>query len=428
MPGTTTTPATAHWRPFQNMAAPHDRLVLTDGDGVRLTGTDGSHYLDATAGLWFCHAGYGRREIADAAHRQLLRMHAYSTFGEYSNEAADELAERLAALAPGGAWKVLFTSGGSDSVETAIKYVRRYWQLLERPDRTVIVSRRDSYHGMHAAATEISGIAPNRVGYGPLLPDSRLVDRDDPQALQAVIDELGAERIAAFVCEPIIGAGGVHFPPPGYLTTVAELCRQNGILFVSDEVTAGLGRTGTWFASEKFGLEPDLVLCAKGLTSGYLPLGAVLVHQRVAAPFWEGSGEVFRHGYTYSGHAAATAAALANLDYLGDHDLPAAATRIASLLPSLFADLVGTGVVSGVRTGPAAMAGVQIDPRLLSEDPSLVPRAVRAIREAGVLTRPFACGALQISPALCVTDDELERLAEGVRKGLDGLRPATAQT
>ncbi|MGW7545263.1 aminotransferase family protein [Streptomyces sp. NPDC054770] len=426
MPGTPTTSTAAHWRPFQNMSAPHDRVVLTDGDGVWLTGADGSRHLDATAGLWFCHAGYGRREIADAAHRQLLRMHAYSTFGEYSNEAADELAERLAALAPGGAWKVLFTSGGSDSVETAIKYVRRYWQLLGRPDRTVVVSRRDAYHGMHAAATQISGIAPNRVGYGTLLPDTRLIDRDDPHALQAVIDELGAERIAAFVCEPVIGAGGVHFPPPGYLTEVAEICRRHGVLFVSDEVTAGLGRTGTWFAGEAFGLEPDLVLCAKGLTSGYLPLGAVLVHQRVAAPFWEGGGEVFRHGYTYSGHAAATATALANLDYLRDHDLPAAATRIASCLPELLGDLAGTGVVSDVRTGPAAMAGVQIDPRLLAQDPSLVPRAVHAIRAAGVLTRPFACGALQISPALCITDDELGILAEGVRKGLDGLRPVAA--
>ncbi|MBA2946747.1 aspartate aminotransferase family protein [Streptomyces sp. PSKA28] len=394
-----------------------DPLVLTDADGLWMTSSDGRRLLDATAGLWFCHAGYGRREIADAAHTQLLRMHAYSTFGDYSNEPADQLAERLSDLAPGGPWKVLFTSGGSDSVETAVKYARRYWQALGRPERTVVLSRRDSYHGMHTAATAISGIPANRTGYGTLLPDTRLVARDDPQALEAAIGELGAEHVAAFVCEPIVGAGGVHFPTVGYLQTVAETCRRHGVLFIVDEVTTGLGRTGAWFASQKYGLEPDLLLCAKGLTSGYLPLGAVLVNQRVATPFWEG-GEVFRHGYTYSGHAAAAAAALANLDYLHDHDLLAAADRIAGYLPTLLDDLDATGVIQSVRTGPAAMACVQLNAWLVKKDPGLVQRAVRAVRDAGILTRPFACGGLQISPALCASDAELEQLTEGFRKAL----------
>ncbi|MDX2600320.1 aminotransferase class III-fold pyridoxal phosphate-dependent enzyme [Streptomyces caniscabiei] len=395
-------------------------LVLTDGDGVWMTSSDGRRLLDATAGLWFCHAGYGRRGIADAAHAQLLRLHAYSTFGDYSNEPADELADRLSALAPGGPWKVLFTSGGSDGVETAVKYARHYWQALGRTERTFVLSRRDSYHGMHTAATQISGIPANRSGYGSLLPDTRLISRDDPQALQAAIDGLGAERVAAFVCEPIIGAGGVHFPAVGYLRAVAEICRRHGILFVVDEVTTGMGRAGAWFASQNYGLEPDLLICAKGLTSGYLPLGAVLIHQRVTAPYSEG-GEVFRHGYTYSGHAAAAAAALANLDHLRDHDLLAAADRIAVRLPALLDGLDGLGVVQSVRTGPAAMACVQLNAWLVRKDPSLVPRAVRAIRDAGVLTRPFAGGGLQISPALCVTDAELEQLAAGIEKGLAGL-------
>ena len=420
MPSTTLTGVTAHWHPFQDMSAPLEPLVLTDGEGVRMTARGGRRYLDATAGLWFCHAGYGRREIADAVHAQLLRMHAYSTFGDYSNEPAEQLAQRLSDLAPGGPWKVLYTSGGSDSVETAVKYARRYWSLLGHSERTVILSRQDSYHGMHAAATGISGIPANRAGYGTLLPDHRLIARDDAQALEDAITEHGAERIAAFVCEPIIGAGGVRFPPPGYLTAVAEICRRHDVLFIVDEVTTGLGRTGTWFASEAFGLEPDLLLCAKGLTSGYMPLGAALVHHRRTAPFWDG-GEVLRHGYTYSGHAAAAAGALANLDYLTDHGLLAAARRIGDRLPLLLGDLAGQGVVRSVRTGPAALAGVQIDERLVAKDPSLVPRAVRAVREAGVLTRGLACGALQISPALCITDEELEALAAGVRKGLKSL-------
>lgn len=420
MSSSATLHTSSHWHPFQDMSAARDQLVLTDADGVWMTSSDGRRFLDATAGLWFCHAGYGRREIADAAHAQLLRLHAYSTFGDYANEPADELADRLSGLAPGGPWKVLFTSGGSDGVETAVKYARRYWQALGRPERTMVLSRRDSYHGMHTAATQISGIPANRSGYGPLLPDSRLIARDDAQALQAAIDELGAERIAAFVCEPIVGAGGVHFPPSGYLKTVADICRHNDILFVVDEVTTGMGRAGAWFASENYGLEPDLLLCAKGLTSGYLPLGAVLVHQRVAAPFWEG-GEVFRHGYTYSGHAAAAAAALANLDYLNEHHLLHGADRIAARLPELFDGLGGDGVVQSVRTGPAAMACVQLNAWLLRKDPFLLQRAVRAVRDAGVLTRPFACGGLQISPALCATDAQLEQMAEGVRKGLASL-------
>ncbi|MFG3033573.1 aspartate aminotransferase family protein [Streptomyces sp. NPDC048253] len=420
MPSATAQHTSAHWHPFQNMSATQDPLVLTHADGVWMTSADGRRFLDATAGLWFCHAGYGRREIADAAHAQLLRMHAYSTFGDYSNEPADQLAERLSALAPGGPWKTLFTSGGSDSVETAVKYARRYWQLLGRPERTVVLSRVDSYHGMHTAATEISGIPANRTGYGPLLPETRLVARDDAQALEAAIDEIGAERVAAFVCEPIQGAGGVHFPAPGYLSAVADICRRHGILFVVDEVTTGMGRAGAWFASEKFDIEPDILLCAKGLTSGYLALGAVLINERATAPFWD-ADNVFRHGYTYSGHAAAAATALANLDYLTDHHLLAAADRIAVRLPELLSDLAGTGMVQSVRTGPAAMAGIQLNAWLVKKDPSLVPRAVRAIRDAGVLTRPFASGGLQISPALCISDAELEQMAAGLRAGLNNL-------
>ncbi|MFJ9567851.1 aspartate aminotransferase family protein [Streptomyces fuscichromogenes] len=417
----TTARPSAHWHPFQHMSAPQAPLVLTDAEGVRVSSADGRSFLDATAGLWFCHAGYGRREIADAAHTQLVRMHAYSTFGDYSNESAERLAERLSGMAPGGPWKVLFTSGGSDGVETAVKYARRYWQALGWPERTVVLSRRDSYHGMHTAGTQLAGIPGNRAGYGPLLTDTALVSRDDIDDLRAAIERTGPERVAAFVCEPVVGAGGVHFPAPGYLKAAEAVCRSHGILFVVDEVVTGMGRAGTWFASEKYGIEPDLLIGAKGLTSGYLPLGAVLVNERAAGPFGEAGGEVFRHGYTYSGHAAAAAAALANLDYLSDHALLAGADRIAARLPELLGGLAGSGVVQSVRTGPAAMAAVQLNAWLLRKDASLTTRAVHAVRAAGVLTRAFASGGLQISPALCATDSELEEIAAGVRKGLSSL-------
>ncbi|MFF2107515.1 aminotransferase family protein [Rhodococcus koreensis] len=410
---------TSHWRPFADMSAPTPPLVIASGDGAWVTDTTGTRYLDATAALWFCQIGYGRREVADAIHAQALRMHAHHTFGDYSNGPAIELAERLSALAPGGDWKVFYTSGGSDSVDTAVKYVRRYWRVAGELGRTIVLSRGDSYHGMHVGGTQIGGIDGMRLGYGELLADTDRVDRDDPAALEAAILRHGPDRVAAFLCEPIIGAGGVHFPTPGYLTAVREICRRHGVLFIADEVVTAFGRTGHWFASERFGIDPDLILCAKGINSGYVPLGAVLVNDRVAAPFWSGeTGAMFKHGYTYSGHATATAAALANLDYLADHDLLTAAHRIEGALPTLLGALTDLPVVESVRTGAGALAAVQLDRERLAADPTLAGRAVHAVREAGALTRAMSCGALQISPTLTITADELGHLADTLARGL----------
>lgn len=409
----------AHWRPMADMSAPTPPLVLASGDGSWVTDADGNRYLDATAALWFAQIGYGRREIADAIHTQSSRLHAYHTFGDYSNEPAMELADRLSDLAPGDGWKVFFTSGGSDSVDTAVKFARRYWGQQGKPERVMVISRQDSYHGMHVGGTEMSGISVMREGYGNLLVGTARVDRDDPADLERVIKEHGAEQIAAFICEPVIGAGGMYFPTDGYLRTVREICRKHGILFIADEVVTAFGRAGYWFASERFDLDPDIILCAKGITSGYMPLGAVLISERVAAPFWDaGSGAVFRHGYTYSGHPMAAAAALANLDYIEQHDLLSASRRIEKKLPGLLAPLLDLPHVHSIRTGPAALGAVQFDPEQYASDPTLVTRAVLAIRAEGVLTRPLVCGAVQISPALTMTDEELEEVVARFERGI----------
>lgn len=406
-----------HWRPMSDMNARTPPFVIHHGEGSWITDAEGNRYLDATAALWFAQIGFGRREIADAIHAQAMQLHAYHTFGDYSNEPAMELADRLDRLAPGSGWKVFFTSGGSDSVESAIKFACSYWQAQGKSTKAVVLSRQGAYHGLHLGGTALNGLEHLREGFEALLADTARVDRDDPADLERTILEIGPDRVSAFICEPIIGAGGMYFPPDGYLQAVRAICRKHDVLFIVDEVVTAFGRAGHWFASERFDLDPDVILCAKGITSGYVPLGAVMVSERAAAPFWE-DGEVFRHGYTYSGHAVAAAAALANLDYIDDHDLLAASTRIESRLPRLFTPLTELSVVHSIRTGPAALAAVQFDPDRFAADPSLPYRAVLALRAAGVLTRPLSVGAVQLSPALTTSDDELDQMAERFHAGL----------
>lgn len=306
------------WHPFADMHAVSARgaTTLVRGEGAYVYDDLGRRYLDATASLWYCNVGWGRDEIADAVAAQMRELPAYSTFGDLTNPPAEELASRVAAIAPVEGSKVFLTSGGSDSIDTATKMARRYWQLHGEPERTVLVRREKAYHGMHTAGTSLAGIPANAAGHGELIEDVVEVAWDDAGALRDAIASAGAERVAAFFCEPVMGAGGVFPPPRGYLEAAREACRDAGVLFVADEVITGFGRTGDWFASTRFGLEPDIVTCAKGITSGYLPMGAVLAAPHVAQPFWSEGAGMWRHGYTYSGHASVAAAALANLDIM----------------------------------------------------------------------------------------------------------------
>jgi putrescine aminotransferase len=412
--------SSSFWHPFADMStvAGHE-LVIESGRGCYVTATDGREYLDVTAGLWYCNVGHGRREIGEAVMRQMSQLAAYSNFGDLATRPTLELADRLAALAPMADAKVFFTSGGSDAVDTAVKFVRRYWSLLGQPQRTGIIHRTRSYHGMHLAGTSLAGIPANREGYGPLDAETSAVAWDDAEALAARIDERGAENVAAFFCEPVIGAGGVYPPPAGYLESVRAVCRERGVLFVADEVITGYGRTGVMFASQ--GLAPDLVLTAKGLTSGYLPMGAVLVAGRVAAPFWSPPGILWRHGYTYSGHASAAAAAMANLDIIESEGLVA---RVASSQLTLTAALAGLrshDYVADVRSGAGLLGAVQLRPDLLADDPSTLPRLLGALRTRGVLTRGLADGGVQISPPFVISRDQLHRIGTAIDESLSEL-------
>ncbi|NDZ92553.1 aspartate aminotransferase family protein [Streptomyces sp. SID6673] len=403
------------WHGFADMGSVSTKgpFVVTRGRGTRIWDASGREYLDATAGLWFTNIGHGRTEVAQAVADQLGRLAHYSGFGDITADVTADLADRLAAIAPVPDSKIFFTSGGSDSVDTAAKLARRYWHEQGRPEKNIIVGRTKAYHGMHVAGTALAGIPVNREGYGELMPDAESVEWDNAKSLLGLIERLGADRIAAFFCEPIIGAGGIYLPPEGYLAEVRQICRDHDVLFVADEVVTGFGRIGgdSWFASSRFDLAPDMMTTAKGLTSGYVPMGAVFIAPRIAEPFF-GGGVWWRHGYTYGGHAGAAAAAMANLDIIEGEGLLAEATRLEGDLAQALSPLADLDSVSEVRTGLGAVTAVQL------ADPAQAMPMVGRLREHGVSGRAAGQGALQISPAFVMTTDEVGELADRMRAAL----------
>ena len=409
----------ALWHPFSDMGAIESggEFVITRGEGVRVFDDGGRSYLDATAGLWFANVGHGRTELADAAAAQLRKIAHFSTFGDYTNDVTNALAERLAALAPVPGSKVFLTSGGSDSIDTAAKIARRYWVERGEPSRTIMIGRQKAYHGMHYAGTSLGGLAPNTDGYGVLVPETAHVAWDDADDLRASIERLGPDNVAGFFCEPVLGAGGVYPPPVGYLEAARKICADYEVLFVADEVITGYGRIGgAWFASTRFGLDPDMVISAKGLSSGYAPVGAVLVAPAVAEPFFRpGAGVWFRHGYTYSGHAMCAAVALANLELIEREGLLQEAARLETTLARTLSSLAGHDAVQEVRCGTGALAAVQL------EAPADAPMLVRLLREEGVATRAVGAGGIQISPAFVMTDAEVDELAAAIGRAVDRL-------
>jgi putrescine---pyruvate transaminase len=273
---------------------------------------------------------------------------------------------------------------------------------------------------MNAYGTTLGGIPANAAAFGPLVSEVEHVAWDDPEALDKQITALGAGTVAAFFCEPVIGAGGVYPPPEGYLSRVAEICRAHNVLFIADEVITGFGRTGHWFASGRFGLDPDMITSAKGLTSGYAPLGAVIVGPRVAEPFWRpGSAEIFRHGYTYSAHPTACAVGLANLDLIERENLIGQVAGLEGVLADAVAPLAGHDLVSEVRAGTGLLAAVEIAPEARAADPGLAARLVRDIRDRGVITRLLRGAALQISPPFVITAAEIGQITAAFTAALD---------
>jgi len=325
-------PATDH----QALAQLGARIIVR-GEGVYIWDSEGNRILDAMSGLWCVNVGYGRRELADAAYQQLTTLPFYNSFFNTSNVPAIELAQTLSRIAPPGFGHVFYVNSGSEGNDTVVRMVRRYWDLLGQPQRKVIISRRNAYHGSTMAGASLGGMdAMHAQGDLPIPNITHIeqpyhfengagIPRDEygvlvARLLEQKILELGAERVAAFIGEPVQGAGGVIIPPETYWPEIQRICDRYGVLLVSDEVICGFGRLGYWFGCERMGTRPDLITFAKGVTSGYIPLGGVLVGERVGKVLI-GKGEEFTHGFTYSGHPVACAVALENIAILSRENL-----------------------------------------------------------------------------------------------------------
>ena len=402
------------------------QLVIESGEGSYVTTDSGQRLFDGTAGLWHANVGHAHPEIAQAAYDQMLKLETYHVFQRYANDRAIELGERLAAISPIDDAKAILNSGGSDAIDVACKLARRHWQREGRGTKQIILSREHSYHGLHAYGTSIAGLDFNREGFGTdsLVPETARVSFDDIAAVEATILRLGADNIAALVSEPIQGTGGVNPPAPGYLEGLQRLAREHDILLIVDEVITGFGRTGEWFAAQRYGLEPDLVTFAKGVTSGYAPLGGVLVAPRLWQPFYvdDAATPIFRHGATYAGHATAAAVAIANLDIIERDGLVPRVRELEQVLRrELDALQQRTEAVVDVRVG-GFLGGVQLDERL--DNARVSDRAV----ELGFITRPLRGNTLQLSPPFIVTDQEVVDYVAAIEQAITDTAATTQET
>ncbi len=393
-------------------------LIWARGEGARLWDIDGNEYVDGTCGLWQCAVGHGRAELADAAAAQIRQLEFYASFWDYSNEPSIRLAARLADLSPPGLDRIFFTNGGSEGIETAIKIVRLAWHVQGQPDRDVILSRKAAYHGVGSASLAATGIPPLKEGFDPLpqgfvhlsTPTSSTSTDELVAELERTIAEIGAGSIAAMIGEPVLGVGGMIPPPEGYWPAVQEVLRAHGILLVLDEIVTAYGRTGHWFAAERYGLQPHVLVTAKALTSGYIPMGAVLIHDDVVAML---EGTAFRHGFTYNGHPVGAAVALVNLGIIEREGLLQRAVEIGARLLDGLKPAEQLDAVAEVR-GVGAMLAVELESGHDAE-------GVGAdARRHGVIVR--ATGQkIVLSPPLVIEPDQADRIVEVLRGALERL-------
>jgi adenosylmethionine-8-amino-7-oxononanoate aminotransferase len=403
------------WMHFTRMStyADHEIPVITRGDGPYVWDNRGRRYLDGLSGLFVVQAGHGRSELADAAAKQANEL-AYFPLWSYAHPTAVELAERLAGYAPGDLNRVFFTTGGSEAVESAWKLARQYFRLIGQPDRYKVLSRDIAYHGTTMGALSVTGLAAIKTPFEPLVPGSVRVPNtnfyrapehgDDYEAFgrwaadeieRAILRE-GPETVAAVYVEPVQNSGGCFPPPPGYFQRVREICDRYDVLLVSDEVICAFGRLGHWFGAERYGYQPDVITVAKGMTSGYSPIGAMLVSDRLIEPFLAGT-TTFLHGITFAGHPVSSAVALANLDVFEREDLLGHVRRNEATFRSTLERLCDLPIVGEVR-GDGYFYGIELvkdkDTKETFDD-----------AESERLLRGFLSGALFDAGLVCRADD-----------------------
>jgi len=384
-----------------------DFLDIVRGEGAAVFDADGRRYVDGLASLWYCQVGHGRTEIADAVADQLRTLGGFQTFERFTNPTADAFAEVVTDLAPMPDARVFLTSSGSEAVDSALKLARLTFTRRGRPERHVVVARRHAYHGVTYGGMTAQGLPLNREGFGPLLEGVHHVEHDDLDELEAVFAERG-DDVAAVLAEPVIGAGGVRPVDPAWFAGARRLCDEHGALLILDEVICGFGRLGTWWGAQRLGVEPDLVTFAKGCTSGYQPLGGVLVGRRVRQALEADETFVLRHGFTYSGHPAACRAGLVNIALLRDEGLLDAADRLAGHLGPALHGLAADGLATEVR-GLGGMWAVDVPAGVSAV------AAREALLDEGVILRPIGDTTLAMCPPLVIGDDDLDRIVAALR-------------
>jgi len=393
--------------PFSPPVKPEaDYLEIVRGEGSLVFDVDGKGYVDGIANLWLCQVGHGRTEIIDAVTEQMHRIEAYNTFAPFTNGPAAEVAEMIVERSPHPDGRVFLGCSGSEAVDTALKLARLVQQRRGQEGRQVMIRRTNGYHGTNFGGTSAQGIALNREGWGDLVPHFIEVPHDDLEAAATVFAEHG-EHIAAVLTEPVQGAGGVHPPVDGYLEGLRHLCDDNGALLIFDEVICGFGRTGSWFGAQTFGVTPDLMTFAKGVTSGYQPLSGVTVSLSVCSELEE-PGFLLRTGYTYSGHQASCAAGIANIELMEAEGLVDRVDSIGERLRAGLTALEGDGLLESWR-GMGAIYAAE-----LGRD--AVPARDKML-EAGVIVRPMGT-CLAICPPLVITDDEIGHIIDAMADAL----------
>ncbi len=393
--------------PFSPPAMPEgDFIEIVRGEGSLVFDSDGREYVDAMANLWLCQVGHGRTEIIDAVTAQMRQIEAYNTFAPFTNGPASRVAEMIAERSPHPDGRVFLGCSGSEAVDTALKIARQVQQRRGHTGRQVIVKRTNGYHGTNFGGTSAQGIAPNREGWGDLVPHFVEVPHDDLEAAASVFADQG-DRIAAVLTEPLQGAGGVFPPVDGYLEGLRRLCDDNGALLIFDEVICGFGRTGEWFGAQTFGVTPDLITFAKGVTSGYLPLSGVILSRSVCEELEE-PGFLLRTGYTYSGHQASCAAGIANLEIMEREGLDQRANHVGERFQEGLRALQADGLIESWR-GMGAVYAAE-----LGRDSIPVRNEILA---NGVIVRPIGT-CLAICPPLVITDDEVGRVIDTMAAAL----------
>ncbi|MFB9125328.1 aspartate aminotransferase family protein [Paraburkholderia dipogonis] len=433
------------WHPMSSAAAGHSTptVVIVRGDGNHIVDAEGNRLLDGVGGLWNVNVGHNRPEVKAAIATQMDELSYYQTFDGVAHPRVYDLADRLCDMfKQEDMQRVMFGSGGSDAVETALKMARQYWVAAGEPSRTKFISLRNGYHGVHIGGTSIGGNGVYHYNHGPLLPGCVQLDTpwlyrnpwncEDPEQLvthcirqlEEVIAFHGAQTIAAFIAEPVQGAGGLIVPPAAYWPRVREVCDRNGILLISDEVVTGFGRTGSMLGSRGWGVAPDILCLAKGISAGYVPLGATMYNKRIAQTIEGGSGfsHMVMHGYTYSGHPLACAASLAVLDIVEAENLPANAARVGKHLLEQLLPLRNEFETVGDVRGKGLMLALDLVTDKASRTPlnpseGFAAQVADAARKRGVLVRAIA-NKVVMSPPLTLKLEEADLMARALREAL----------